>query len=100
MKTLLASIALFSVALPSGAAVVETLGVTLPNLISAETSIGLFVAAFVVLLLSASYTGPRRIDIRTRAGARWMQSSSRAPRSRQAWQPGRSIRRRAIVAAR
>lgn len=76
MKTVLALIALFSVALPAGAAVVETLGFSVPPVVSMETSLGLFVTAFVLLIFGATYGEPRTV-----AGQRGNRSDAGFPGS-------------------
>jgi hypothetical protein len=62
MKTILALIALFSVALPASAAVAESFGATLPHVISLENALGLFVAAFAFLLFGSAYAEPRTAE--------------------------------------
>ena len=68
MKSILASIALVAVALPTGSALIELSGVAMPALLSAEVGLGLFVAAFASMILATTYASPRRVAIRARAG--------------------------------
>ena len=70
MKTTLALIALFAVALPAGAALVETFGYAVPSYVSLETGRGLFVAAFALLLFGAAYSEPRTAEGSHRAPVR------------------------------
>lgn len=62
MKTTLALLALFSVAVPAGAAVVELLGYSTPAALSLETGLSLFVTAFALLIFTSAYGDDRRTD--------------------------------------
>jgi hypothetical protein len=62
MKTALAFTSLFSIALSAGGAVVETLGFTVPDAVSIETSLGLFVTAFILMIFGSSYSEPRTVE--------------------------------------
>ena len=70
MKSLLASIALVAVALPVGSALIELSGIAMPALLSAEVGLGLFVAAFAVMILATTYASPRRVTLHARSARR------------------------------
>jgi hypothetical protein len=62
MKTTLSLIALFSLAGVIAAAAVEFTGIAIPTYLTAETGIGLFSAAFVLLAFVSEYSRRPTID--------------------------------------
>jgi hypothetical protein len=85
MKTVLGLLALFSVTVPAGAALVETFGYALPHVVSFETGLGLFVAAFTALMFNAAYAKPRRVGNYRSQGFSQLMPASAAFATRSSW---------------
>jgi hypothetical protein len=62
MKTALTFVALFSLAVALAAASLEVAGVSLPDYVTAETALGLFVGAFVLMSFGAEYGRQPTLD--------------------------------------
>jgi hypothetical protein len=61
MKTTLSILALIAVAAAAVAAVAELAGFGVPSVFSVESTLGLFVSSFTLLLFGTSYARPARL---------------------------------------